>query len=73
MRPEGALELPARRRPHRFDAGAVMPLVISIALLGASLWVILSKNYEADTEKWAFGCVGTIVGYWLPQASSAQS
>src|SRR5688500_9299176 len=36
---------------------ALMPALITLVVLGASLYVILSKSYETDTEKWAFGCV----------------
>jgi hypothetical protein len=34
-------------------------------LLLAALFVILSNRYPADEQKWAFGVVGTILGYWL--------
>jgi len=37
-----------------------------MALLGAALWIILSKGYETDAEKWAYGILGTLVGYWMP-------
>jgi len=43
----------------------IMQILISIGLLVAALYVILSKKYDGDVQKWAFGVVGTIVGYWL--------
>ena len=43
----------------------VMAIVVSIAVLGAGLYVILSRKYPADSHKWAYGAVGTIVGFWL--------
>jgi hypothetical protein len=44
----------------------LMPIVISIFVLFAALYVILSKSTYADPQqKWAFGVVGTILGYWL--------
>jgi hypothetical protein len=46
---------------HKF----VGSIVVSIAVLGAGLYIILSKEYETDSQKWAFGAVGTILGYWL--------
>ena len=46
-----------------------MPVVITFALLGASLWVILSRRYNDANQKWAFGVIGTIVGYWLNAGS----
>jgi hypothetical protein len=47
------------------DGKFVSSIVVSIAVLAAGLYIILSKGYEADSQKWAFGAVGTILGYWL--------
>ena len=44
----------------------IMQIIVSALVLLSALYVILSQNYEADTQKWAFGAVGLIVGYWLP-------
>lgn len=44
-----------------------MPVVVSIAVLASALWVILLGKYTADAQKWAFGAVGLIVGFWLKQ------
>jgi hypothetical protein len=46
-----------------------MPIIVSIIVLLAGLYVILSKKYPDDTQKWAFGVVGLIIGYWLPLSS----
>ena len=43
----------------------IMQILISVGLLTAALYVILSGKYEPDVQKWAFGIIGTIVGYWL--------
>ena len=42
-----------------------MPVFISVIVLGCALYIILTKEYNASAEKWAFGSVGTIIGYWL--------
>ena len=47
------------------DPGFVIPAVISMLVLGSCLYIILSGNYEEATHKWAYGMVGTIMGYWL--------
>jgi hypothetical protein len=39
--------------------------VLSILVAIASLVVILSKKYGTQSEKWAFGSLGTILGFWL--------
>jgi len=55
-------------RAARADTRTIMQVVISVVVLAAALYVILSDAYEADTQKWAYGIVGTVVGYWLPSA-----
>lgn len=40
-------------------------IVITGILLLAALYIILSKSYDGSSKNWAFGVVGTIVGYWL--------
>ena len=44
---------------------AVMQIVVSVLVLAAGLWVMLSGRYDADVEKWAAGAIGTVVGFWL--------
>ncbi len=36
-------------------------LMLTGAILGSSLYVILSKGYADDMEKWA---VGAVFGFW---------
>lgn len=38
---------------------------ISSVVLVAALYIILSGAYPEDYNKWAFGIVGVVVGYWL--------
>jgi uncharacterized membrane protein YjgN (DUF898 family) len=42
-----------------------MQVIVSLAILGAALHVILSKQYASNDTKWAYGIVGTVIGYWL--------
>lgn len=39
--------------------------VFSFLVLVSALFVILTGKYKAESEKWAFGVLGTILGYWL--------
>jgi len=39
--------------------------VVSILVLLSALYVTLSNHYASDSAKWAFGAIGTILGYWL--------
>lgn len=43
-----------------------MQIAVSIIVLASALYVILSQKYTPDVQKWAFGAVGLVVGYWLP-------
>jgi hypothetical protein len=42
-----------------------MQIGITLLLLAASLFVILSSRYEAKDKNWAYATVGTLVGFWL--------
>jgi hypothetical protein len=61
-----AEDLLARRRQL---TALVMSIIVSVCALGGSLYLILSKSYGSEAEKWAFGTVGTILGYWLNSKS----
>jgi hypothetical protein len=41
----------------------VMQIVTSLMFLGASVYIILSHNYDAKDKHWAYGTAGTILGY----------
>lgn len=51
--------------PARVNVKTIMMVVVSILVLGSSLFIILSGQYDNENQKWAFGAVGTIVGFWL--------
>ena len=40
-------------------------VIVSLAILGAVLYMILTEQYAANDTKWACGIVGTVIGYWL--------
>ena len=39
--------------------------IVSLAVTGASLIIILRRKGDESEKKWAFASVGTILGYWL--------
>jgi hypothetical protein len=52
------------KRTHSELARQWMPVAISLIVLGCALYVILSVNTYADAQqKWAFGVVGSVMGY----------
>ena len=38
---------------------------ITGAVLAGAMWVILSGRYSPDEQRWSFGVVGTILGFYL--------
>lgn len=43
----------------------VVQIAISLILLAAALWVVLSQRYQPTDRHWAYGIIGTVVGFWL--------
>jgi hypothetical protein len=64
--PEEEVHLPTKEYTKEPSHGRFwVRVVISSIVVCAALYVILSSKYSSDTEKWAFGIIGLIVGYWL--------
>ena len=47
-----------------------MQIILSVVIVAAGLYIILSRDYTGESEKWAYGSIGTILGYWLPGKAS---
>jgi hypothetical protein len=56
---------PAPEAPAVMSYPLVAQLVISAVLLAAALFVILTKKYPPQDKHWAYGALGTVVGFWL--------
>jgi Tfp pilus assembly major pilin PilA len=57
--------LPLKSTPWTSDIPIVMQVVVSLVLLSATLFVVLSKKYDAKDKHWAYATVGLIIGFWL--------
>ena len=53
-----------------FNIKTTMMVIVSIAVLASSLYIVLSGRYDGDSQKWAFGVIGTLLGFWLRPESS---
>jgi len=42
-----------------------MQPLVSIVILIASLYIILSSSFSPQDKHWAFGTAGTVIGFWL--------
>jgi hypothetical protein len=47
------------------DYSRVGSIIISCCVLVTALYIILSHNYAPTEKHWAYGAVGTLMGYWL--------
>jgi hypothetical protein len=45
-----------------------MQIVLSLIVVGAGLHMILSGRYDAGNQHWAYGIIGTVLGFWLKGA-----
>lgn len=58
-----------RRAVQRHDSAPTihltMRVLVSLIVLSSALFIILRTGSSDAEQKWAFGVVGTILGYWL--------
>lgn len=54
-----------REQIQTWAPDTIIQAAISIIFIGASLFVILSQRYAPDDRHWAYGALGTILGFWL--------
>jgi hypothetical protein len=64
------ISTPAPRRAATPTAAGILSNVrmihiITLLFLIVSFWIILSNRYDDDVQKWAFGAMGSILGFWL--------
>ena len=54
----------ASTRLHLDSISLIMQISVSLVVLAAGLYIILSENY-VEEKKWGYGTVGAVMGYWL--------
>ena len=42
-----------------------MGILVTVGVGASALYIIISNHYGQDSLKWAYGAVGTVIGYWL--------
>lgn len=42
-----------------------MPLIVSLGVLLAGLYIVTAANYSGDDRIWGYGLLGAVAGYWL--------
>jgi hypothetical protein len=64
--PKGHVMAAASRSSFsNIDHRIIMQILLSLLLVGASLYVVLAEHYDPNSKHWAFGTLGTIMGFWL--------
>ena len=43
----------------------IMQVVVTLALLAAGLFIVLSSSYTPQAQHWGYGTLGSILGFWL--------
>ena len=46
-------------------AKLVIRAAVSFVALGVAFSVLLREGYPDATQKWAYGAIGLVIGYWL--------
>lgn len=52
-------------RKQRISYNQIMIAIVSLSVLFSALFIILSGSYSEPEQKWAFGVVGTVIGFWM--------
>lgn len=56
---------PAVYSKRGFNWYLLIRACISLAVLGAALYIIIEGRDSDKSSEWAYGAVGTVIGYWL--------
>jgi hypothetical protein len=54
-------------RRRRKDVAPVMQVITSLVILGASLLMILSHEFDPKDKHWAYAAAGVVLGFWLKE------
>ncbi len=61
----GRIALQASSAAEDATVSLWMRVAVSLIILASALFLILSRHYDSDQQKWAFGVVGIVLGYWF--------
>lgn len=67
-KPAQTLSLSGRRTPANDTTSnvvIVMQVIVSMVLLAAGLFVVLSTTYTPQAQHWGYGTIGSVLGFWL--------
>jgi hypothetical protein len=61
-----------RALTNREDIRLYAQIGVSVLVLVFAMIIITSQKFTPDGEKWAYGMIGTIIGYWLNSQSKSR-
>jgi len=50
---------------ERWNPNNLMTVVVTMIVLAAAIFIVMSDHYSEDARKWAYGAICTIIGFWL--------
>jgi len=56
------------KKNQKFDAEKIrfmMRCILSLVICASGLYIILGNGYSQASQDWAYGAVGSVVGYWF--------
>ncbi len=51
--------------PPIWSTSFAMSAIVTFGIGIAALYIILSDAYGQESLKWAYGAIGTLIGFWL--------
>jgi hypothetical protein len=52
------------RSPYSRLANTMM-VFVTVTVLCSALFIILSRGYDDSSQKWAYGAIGSVIGFWF--------
>lgn len=49
----------------RKDLPIIYRMFLSTIILSLCIYMLVNSRFPSDYNKWAFGMIGVVVGYWL--------
>ena len=53
--------------PSQVPVRAIMQIALTLMCAAAALVVILSRRRKPEDKNWAYGAMGTLLGFWLAE------
>jgi hypothetical protein len=62
---KGKVDPPLCAPLNKFSLRGRMQVLVSLVLMASAVLIVLSHAYDPQEKHWAYGTLGTILGFWL--------